>query len=63
MFFLHVCTCTTGVPGVLGGQKKALDLLELELGLEGSVALCTIPALARDNGELSSVHWESNLVL
>lgn len=29
--YLQVCMCTVGVPGVIGGQKWALDPLELEL--------------------------------
>lgn len=31
VFCLHVCVCTTGVPGALRGQNRALDPLELEL--------------------------------
>lgn len=27
----HICICTTCMPGVLGGQKRALDPLQLEL--------------------------------
>lgn len=38
---LHVCMCTVFVPGAQGGQKKALDLLELELQ---TVVFCRIGA-------------------
>lgn len=31
MFSLNVCICTTNLPDALGGQKRALDHLELEL--------------------------------
>lgn len=31
MFACHVCTCTICVPGTHEGQKRVLDLLELEL--------------------------------
>lgn len=29
--WLHVCLCTTCVPGTLEGQRRVLDLLEQEL--------------------------------
>lgn len=31
MFLLHVCLCAVYMPGALGGQKKVLGSLELEL--------------------------------
>ena len=31
VFGLHVCMCTMCMPGAHGGQKRALDLLELQL--------------------------------
>lgn len=32
-FCLNVCLCSICVPGIHGGQKRALDALELELGI------------------------------
>ena len=31
LFFLHVCLCTVCMPDAHGGQRRALDLLKLEL--------------------------------
>lgn len=31
MFCLHICLCTTSMPGAHCGQKRALPFLELEL--------------------------------
>lgn len=36
MFCLHVDMCTLCVPGAYGGQRKVLDLLELDLQVFGS---------------------------
>lgn len=30
VFFLHTCLFTAHMPGIHGGQQRALDLLELE---------------------------------
>ena len=47
LFCLHVSMYTMYMPGAQGGQKRALDYLELELQVVGS----------------SHVGWELNLVL
>lgn len=36
LFCLHVCLCTRIILGTTGGQKKVLDLLELEIQRVGS---------------------------
>ena len=36
---LHVCKCTTGIPGALGSQEEALDSLEVI----DAVTLCVGP--------------------
>ena len=56
MLCLHVCMCTTCLPGAPGGQKRASDPLELELksdlGLleERQGFLITEPCLQRWGG-------------
>lgn len=40
MFYLHVCLCTTCVPGVLGDQNRILDPLRLELYMFVSCQPC-----------------------
>lgn len=39
MLYLYLCLCTISMPGALGGQKRALESLELELQTVGEGAL------------------------
>lgn len=52
MFCLRVCLCTRFVPGASGGQKRALDLLELEL-----------PAVMSHNMALGTKSWSSRKII
>lgn len=47
MFWLHLCLCTTYSSGICGGQKKMLNLLDLEFQIAVS----------------HSGWWELNLIL
>lgn len=52
MFYLHVCPCTTCVPGAFRGQKRVIFLLGSELK---TVVSCPVGA-----GNWTRVLWENN---